>query len=168
MSSVMILKLISAIMNLIISAPIFVECYTLADTGNRIWSWFIKFQDSNQWRTFPIRRQDFFKESVIVSFTHWGRGKMADILLMIFSNVFSWMKMYGFGLNFHWSFPNGPINNIIALVRRRLGDKPLSKIMMVRLLTYICVIRRLTQITTCFYGIPIFHRWKDGNWFNLH
>ena len=41
--------------------------------------------------------------------------------------------------------PNGPINNIPALVQimawRRPGDKPSSKPMMVSLLTHICVIR---------------------------
>ena len=26
--------------------------------------------------------------------THWGRDKIASILLMTFSNAFSWMKMY--------------------------------------------------------------------------
>ena len=41
--------------------------------------------------------------------------------------------------------PNGPINNIPALVQimawRRPGDKPLSEAMMVSLLTHICVTR---------------------------
>ena len=41
--------------------------------------------------------------------------------------------------------PNGPINNIPALVqimaRRQSGDKPLSEPMMVSLLTHICVTR---------------------------
>ena len=41
--------------------------------------------------------------------------------------------------------PKGPINNIPALVQimawRRLGDKPLSELMMVSLLTHICVTR---------------------------
>ena len=41
--------------------------------------------------------------------------------------------------------PNGPIINIPALVQimawRRLGDKPLSEIMLVSLLTHICVTR---------------------------
>ena len=41
--------------------------------------------------------------------------------------------------------PDGPINNIPALVQimawRRLGDKPLSEPMMVLLLTHICVTR---------------------------
>ena len=41
--------------------------------------------------------------------------------------------------------PNGPINNIPALVQkmacRRPGDKPLSEPMMVRLATHICVSR---------------------------
>ena len=49
---------------------------------------------------------------------HNGRDKMLDIVRTTFSNAFSWMKMYGFRLRFHWSFfPNGPINNISALVQ---------------------------------------------------
>ena len=37
--------------------------------------------------------------------THWGWDKMAAIF-HIFSNAFSWMKIYKFQLRFHWSlFP---------------------------------------------------------------
>ena len=39
----------------------------------------------------------------ITSLTHWGRVKMATILLTTFSNAFSWMKMYEFCFRFHWS-----------------------------------------------------------------
>ena len=35
--------------------------------------------------------------------THWGRDKMADISQTTFSNAFSWMKMFEFLLEFHWS-----------------------------------------------------------------
>ena len=35
--------------------------------------------------------------------THWGRDNMADISQTIFSNAFSWMKIYEFRLIFHWS-----------------------------------------------------------------
>ena len=51
--------------------------------------------------------------------------------------------------------PNGPINNIPALVQimawRRPGDKPLSDEMMVSLLTHICVTRPqwVIQLTQC-------------------
>ena len=34
--------------------------------------------------------------------THWGRGNIAAILQTIFSNAFSWMKMYEFRLRFQW------------------------------------------------------------------
>ena len=34
--------------------------------------------------------------------THWGRDKMAAISQTMFSNAFSWMKMYEFRLTFHW------------------------------------------------------------------
>ena len=38
--------------------------------------------------------------------TQWGRGKMAAIFQMAFSNAFSWKQMYKFRLIFHWSlFP---------------------------------------------------------------
>ena len=38
-----------------------------------------------------------------LSLTHWGRDKMAAISQTIFSNAFSWMKMFEFWLKFHWS-----------------------------------------------------------------
>ena len=38
--------------------------------------------------------------------THRGRAKMAAIFQTIFSNAFSWMKMYKFRWRFHWTlFP---------------------------------------------------------------
>ena len=72
---------------------------------------------------------------------------MVTIFQTTFWNGFSWMKMY------HWIsiyislkfVLRGPINNIPALVQimawRWPGDKPLSKPMMVRLPTHICVTR---------------------------
>ena len=72
--------------------------------------------------------------------TQWGRDKMAAISQMTLSIAFSWMKM--FSLMF---VPKGPIKNIPALVQtmawRRPGDKPLSKPVMVNLLTHICITR---------------------------
>ena len=39
-------------------------------------------------------------------FTHWGQDKMAAISHMTYSKAFSWMKMFEFRLQFHWSlFP---------------------------------------------------------------
>ena len=35
--------------------------------------------------------------------THWGRDKIDAILQTTFSNAISWMKMFEFQLNFHWS-----------------------------------------------------------------
>ena len=35
--------------------------------------------------------------------THWGRDKMAAFFQTTSSNGFSWMKIYGFHLGFHWS-----------------------------------------------------------------
>ena len=36
--------------------------------------------------------------------THWGREKMAAVSQTLYSNAFSWMKMYEFHLKFHRSF----------------------------------------------------------------
>ena len=41
---------------------------------------------------------------IVADTTHiWGRDKMAAVSQTIFSNAFSWMKMYEFRLKFHWS-----------------------------------------------------------------
>ena len=78
-----------------------------------------------------------------ISLPHWGRDKMAAIFQMTFSNAFSWMKIYiliKISLTF---VPQGPINNIPALVQimtlRHPGKKLLSEPMMVSLLTHICL-----------------------------
>ena len=64
-----------------------------------------------------------------------------DIFKCIFLNENAWIPIK-ISLTF---VPHGPINNIPALVQimawRRLGDKPLSGSMMVRLPTHICVTR---------------------------
>ena len=39
----------------------------------------------------------------ILQLTHWGRDKMAATSQTTFSNAFSWVKMYEFGLKLHWS-----------------------------------------------------------------
>ena len=36
--------------------------------------------------------------------THWGWDEMTTIMQSTFSKAFSWMKMYEFGLRFHWNF----------------------------------------------------------------
>ena len=63
------------------------------------------------------------------------------MLKCIFLNENVWISIK-FSLSI---IPDGPINNIPALVQimawRRLGDKPLSEPMMVLLLTHICVTR---------------------------
>ena len=65
----------------------------------------------------------------------------ADIFKCIFLN-----ENVSISINISLKFvPEGRINNIRALVQimawRRLGDKPLSELMMVSLLTHICVTR---------------------------
>ena len=71
-----------------------------------------------------------------------GRHFPDDILKCIFVNENVWISIK-IPLTF---VPNGPIDNIPALVQimawRRPGDKPLSEPMMVSLLTHICVTRR--------------------------
>ena len=39
----------------------------------------------------------------VLLLTHWGRDKMDAISQTTFSSVFSWMKMFEFRLQFHWS-----------------------------------------------------------------
>ena len=64
-----------------------------------------------------------------------------DIFKCIFLNENTWISIK-ISLKF---IPKGPVNNIPALVQimawRRLGDKPLSEPMVVRLPTHICVTR---------------------------
>ena len=81
-----------------------------------------------------------------VALTHWGRDKMAAISQTTFSNAFSWMKVHAFCSKFRWGFATKvQINNITEVVQImawcRPGGKPLSKPMMVSLLTNICVTR---------------------------
>ena len=73
--------------------------------------------------------------------TDWGRDKMAVIFQTSFSKTFSWMKIL---IKISVKFvPKDQINNIPTLVQimawRRPGNKPLSELMMVRLLMHICV-----------------------------
>ena len=71
----------------------------------------------------------------------YGRHFANDIFKFIFLNENVWIPIK-ISLKF---VPQGPINNITALVQimawRRPGDKPLSEPMMVRLPTHICVTR---------------------------
>ena len=64
-----------------------------------------------------------------------------DIFKCIFSNENAWISIK-ISLKF---VPKGPVNKIPTLVQimawRRSGDKPLSKPMMVSLLTHICITR---------------------------
>ena len=78
--------------------------------------------------------------------THWGREQNGrhfadDIFKCIFLNENVWIPIE-ISMRF---VPNGPINNIPALVQiiawRRPGDKPLSEPMMVSLTTHIYVTR---------------------------
>ena len=70
-----------------------------------------------------------------------GRHFPDDILKWIFVNENVWTSIR-ISLKF---VPRGPISNISALVQimawRRQGDKPLSELIIVRLLAHICVTR---------------------------
>ena len=43
------------------------------------------------------------KTTLTVVLTHWGQDKMDAISQTTFWSAFSWMKMFEFRLNFHWS-----------------------------------------------------------------
>ena len=71
---------------------------------------------------------------------------MATSSQTTFSNAFFFNENVIISIKISLKFvPDGPINNIPALVQimawRRLGDKPLSEPMMVLLLTHMCVTR---------------------------
>ena len=81
-----------------------------------------------------------------------GRHFADDIFKWIFLNENVWIPIK-ISLK---TVPQGPINNIPALVQmmawRRPGDKPLSGPMMVRLLTHICVTRPQWVRCVCVRG----------------
>ena len=84
-----------------------------------------------------------------IHLTRWCRDIKAAIFQTIFSNAFSWLKIYQSRLRFFSLkfVSKGPINIIPALVQilawRRPGDKQLSEPMGASLLTHIglCVTR---------------------------
>ena len=58
--------------------------------------WWLIARTSSQWGKFCL-----FKFHLTL--THWGRDKMDAISQTMFSNAFSWIKIYEFCLRFHWS-----------------------------------------------------------------
>ena len=59
--------------------------------------------------------------------THWGWDKMAATSGMIFSNAFSWMKMYEFWFKFHWSlFPMLQLTIFQYWLRQWLGTNQVT------------------------------------------
>ena len=86
------------------------------------------------------------QEAALEGLTHWGRDKIDAISQKTFSDAFSWMKIYWFRIEFHWSLFSGfPISNMPALVQItawcRPDNKPLSEPMMIILLRHICLTR---------------------------
>ena len=86
-----------------------------------------------------------------IALTHWGWDKITVILKTTHWNAFSGMEMFEFWLKFHYSlFLRGPINDILALVQimdwHRIGNKPLSEPMMVRLLMYTSMTASMSQL----------------------
>ena len=51
----------------------------------------------------PSQYKVFYQVWWFPLLTHWGQDKMAAFFKTKFLNGFSWMKMYGFRLKFHWS-----------------------------------------------------------------
>ena len=104
-----------------------------------------------QWFLKPIRMStnkhaSAFTFCVLISFNTLrprqdGRHFADDIFKCIFLNENVWIPIK-ISLKF---VPNGPINNIPAMVQimawRRPGDKPLSEPMVVSIATHICVVR---------------------------
>ena len=105
-----------------------------------------------------IRIYTYIQRPFSLFLTHWGRNNMATISQTTFLNAFFLMKMLESRSKSHWSRPRCPINSIPALVQImawcRLGDKPLSEPMMVRLPTHICVTRpqRVSFVYTCVFA----------------
>ena len=100
------------------------------------------------------------------------RQNGSPFLDVIFKCIF--LKMYEFRLTISLMYvPKGPINNFAALVQimawRRPGDKPLSKPMMVSLLTHRCVTRpqrvKIFAATTAQCQCrDVSYRWWDLWW----
>ena len=67
--------------------------------------------------------------------THWDRNTMAAIFQTTFWGTFSWMKIYGFRLRFHWSLFLTFELTIPALVQIMDWRRP----MVVSLLTHIYI-----------------------------
>ena len=82
---------------------------------------------------------------MLIMLTHWGRDEMNNISQTTFKRIF-FNENVLISIKISLKFvPNGPIDNIPALVEimawRRSGDKPLTEPMMVSLPTHICVTR---------------------------
>ena len=82
----------------------------------------------------------------IARLTHWGQDEIDTILQTTFSNAIYLNENVRIPIKISLEFvPNGPVNNIPALVQimawRRPGDKPLSEPMMVCSSKHICVTR---------------------------
>ena len=85
--------------------------------------------------------------------THWGRDKLDAISQTTFSNVFSWMKMFEFRLEFHWSmFPSDWITIIQHWFRWWLGAvQATSHYLNQWWLVYRCIYASfgLNELSTC-------------------
>ena len=97
------------------------------------------------WRQTGPWGDGFILYALDILLTHWDWDKMATFSQTTFKRIFS-NENVRVSIKISLKFvPQGPINNIPALVQimawRRPGDKPLSGPMMVRLPTHICVTR---------------------------
>ena len=119
------------------------EHIKLCITGPFVWG--IQWRPVYSLHKGPVMSKTFRYHDVIMLNTlrprKYGRHFADDIYKCISLNENGWIQN-NISLKF---VPNGPINNIPALVQvmawRRPGDKPLSEPVMVRLPTHICVTR---------------------------
>ena len=85
-------------------------------------------------------------------------------------DIFKWIfliRMYGFRLKFHWNLIRVSTINIIpaqAMLWRLPGNKPLSELMMIRLLMHICIAR--PQWVK--YTLLIMDDNRNGKYIGLH
>ena len=105
-----------------------------------------------------------------IMLTHWGRDKMATIFQTIFSNVFSWMKMYEFRLKFHWSLF---LRVLLTIFQHwfRTGDKPLSEPMIAQFNdVYIrhSAAKCIEASGPCYlHGLTLIPPWINNKWVEI-
>ena len=123
--------------------------------------------------------QNHIEENIVLQnehFAYWGRNKKTPFRRRHFQVHFlEWFFLIPIKISPKF-VPDGPINNIPALVQimawRRPGAKPLSEPMMVTFPTHICVTRpqwvKAVLADTPEITIPIYEWQTHGAGWNLH